>query len=64
MNTAPEFDFSNHVQKHLFIYVRLLLLMASWFFVTYESFIFISIVLFTVVLGFADKFIMQFSAKS
>lgn len=38
--------------------------MVSWFFVSYESFIFIAIVMFTIVLGAADNFITSFSVKS
>jgi hypothetical protein len=64
MNSTPNFDFSNHIQTHLFIYVRLALLMASWFFVSYESFIFLATVMFTIVLGFADQFITSFSVQS
>ena len=64
MNSVPAFDLSDHVLQHLFIYVRLLLLMASWFFVSYESFIFIATVMFTIVFGFADRLIMSFSVKS
>lgn len=64
MNSTPTFDFSNHIQTHLFIYVRLALLMVSWFFVSYESFIFLATVMFTIVLGFADQFITSFSVPS
>jgi len=38
--------------------------MVSWFFVSYESFIFLATVMFTIVLGFADQFITSFSVQS
>lgn len=63
-NTVPEFDFASHVQSHLFLYVRLVLLIVSWLFVAYEPFIFLSTLMFTVALGFADKFITSFSVPS
>jgi hypothetical protein len=44
--------------------VRLALLMVSWFFVSYESFIFLATVMFTIILGFADQFITSFSVQS
>lgn len=63
-NTVPEFDFASHVQSNLFLYVRLVLLIVSWLFVAYEPFIFLSTLMFTVALGFADKFITSFSVPS
>lgn len=54
MNSSPTFDFSGHILTHLFIYVRLALLVVSWFFVSYESFIFLAIIMFTIVFGAAD----------
>jgi hypothetical protein len=38
--------------------------MVSWFFVSYESLIFLATVMFTIVLGFADQFITSFSVPS
>jgi len=64
MNSTQTFDFSNHILAHLFIYVRLALLIVAWFFVSYEPFIFLSAVMFTIGLGFLDRFITSFSVQS